>query len=65
MPDATRHHAIMLRLLLTLLSLGFFPGLATAYLDLSAAQVEKLDNGLTVIVLEDHSFPVVSVQMLY
>jgi len=44
---------------------GFLPGAALAYLDLSAAQVEKLDNGLTVIVLENHSLPVVSVQMLY
>ncbi len=42
-----------------------FPGLAAAYLDLAAAGVEQLDNGLTVIVLEDPSFPVVSVQMLY
>jgi zinc protease len=55
----------MLLLMLSLLSLGFFPGVATAYLDLGAAKVETLDNGLTVIVLEDHSFPVVSVQMLY
>ncbi len=51
--------------LLTVLLLSFLPGLAPAYLDLSAARVDKLDNGLTVIVLEDHSFPVVSVQMLY
>ncbi len=41
------------------------PALASAYLDLSAATLHKLDNGLTVIVLEEHSFPVVSVQMLY
>jgi len=51
--------------LLTVLLLSFLPGLAPAHLDLSAARVDKLDNGLTVIVLEDHSFPVVSVQMLY
>jgi predicted Zn-dependent peptidase len=47
------------------LLLGLLPGAALAYLDLSAARVETLDNGLTVIVLEDHGFPVVSVQMLY
>ncbi len=41
------------------------PGPVAAYLDLAAASVERLDNGLTVIVLEDPSFPVVSVQMLY
>jgi predicted Zn-dependent peptidase len=41
------------------------PGLANANLDLSQASVDILDNGLTVIVLEEHSFPVVSVQMLY
>jgi len=40
-------------------------GTAAAYLDLSTARVEKLVNGLTVIVLEDRSMPVVSVQMLY
>jgi len=50
---------------LMLMALFALPGPAVAYLDLSAAQVETLDNGLTVIVLEDHSFPVVSVQMLY
>lgn len=65
MNDASRYPTIMLRLLLALLSLGLFPGLALAYLDLREAQVETLDNGLTVIVLQDHSFPVVSVQMLY
>ncbi len=27
--------------------------------------VDQLDNGLTVIILEDRNFPVVSVQMLY
>lgn len=38
---------------------------ASAELDLARADVSHLPNGLTVIVLEDHSFPVVSVQMLY
>jgi len=65
-----RHHRVHFRsALIGLLSLvllsGLLPGAAVAHLDLSAARVEKLDNGLTVIVLEDHSFPVVSVQMLY
>jgi len=51
----------------TLLAFAIFlwPGLATARLDLSAAAVERLDNGLTVIVLEEPAFPLVSVQMLY
>ena len=29
------------------------------------AEVTELDNGMTVILLEDRNFPVVSVQMLY
>lgn len=36
-----------------------------AALDLSRASVERLPNGLTLIMLEDHSFPLVSTQMLY
>lgn len=36
-----------------------------AAFDLSRAAVERLDNGLTVLVLEEHAVPVVSVQMLY
>ncbi|HEX7183684.1 MAG TPA: insulinase family protein [Thermoanaerobaculia bacterium] len=32
---------------------------------LSQAQVERLENGLTVMVLEDHTLPLVSTQMLY
>jgi len=42
-----------------------WPTLAAARLDLSAATVERLDNGLTVLVLEEPAFPLVSVQMLY
>jgi predicted Zn-dependent peptidase len=42
-----------------------WPGLVCARLDLAAATVEQLDNGLTLIVLEEGAFPVVSVQMLY
>lgn len=38
---------------------------AWAELDLKRANVSHLPNGLTVIMLEDHSFPLVSVQMLY
>ena len=41
------------------------PGMAWGSLDLARAQVERLPNGLTVILLEDHGFPAVSVQMLY
>ncbi|MEO8455388.1 MAG: pitrilysin family protein, partial [Sphingomicrobium sp.] len=38
---------------------------AHAELDLNRAEISHLPNGLTVIMLEDHSFPLVSVQMLY
>jgi zinc protease len=38
---------------------------ASAEIDLGRADISHLPNGLTVIVLEDHSFPLVSVQMLY
>ena len=38
---------------------------ASADLDLKRADVSHLPNGLTVILLEDHSFPLVSLQMLY
>jgi predicted Zn-dependent peptidase len=38
---------------------------ASAELDLRRASVSHLPNGLTVIMLEDHSFPLVSVQALY
>jgi zinc protease len=38
---------------------------ASAELDLRRAEVSHLPNGLTVIMLEDRSFPLVSVQMLY
>lgn len=41
------------------------PQPAAARLDLGRAEVSRLGNGLTVILLEDHSFPVVSTQMLY
>jgi len=41
------------------------PGIAWGSLDLALAQVERLPNGLTVILLEDHGFPAVSVQVLY
>jgi len=38
---------------------------AQAALDLGRASLSRLPNGLTLIVLEDRSFPVVSTQMLY
>ena len=38
---------------------------AAAELDLKRAEVSRLPNGLTVILLEDHSLPMVSAQMLY
>ena len=38
---------------------------ASAELDLHRAAITHLPNGLTVILLEDHSFPLVSVQTLY
>jgi zinc protease len=40
-------------------------GQAAAEIDLRNATVEHLDNGMTVILLEDRNFPVVSTQMLY
>jgi len=40
-------------------------GTANAELDLRNASIQQLDNGLTVILLEDRNFPVASVQMLY
>jgi len=40
-------------------------GSAVAELDLHNASIARLDNGLTVILLEDRNFPVASVQMLY
>lgn len=43
----------------------FAGGNALAALDLRNAKVHHLDNDLTVILLEDHNFPVASVQMLY
>ena len=38
---------------------------AMADLDLNRTEVTHLSNGLTVIILEDHTFPLVSLQMLY
>ena len=48
-----------------LLAAAFAAGPASAELDLRRAGVSRLDNGLTVLVLEDHSRPVVSTQMIY
>src|SRR3954465_2002525 len=55
-----RKPAIVLAILASLRATG-----ASAQLDLRRAEVSHLPNGLTVIMLEDHSFPLVSVQMLY
>jgi len=52
-------------LVLLLFAAALFPVATSAQLDLSAASAARLENGLTVIVLEDSTFPVVSVQMLY
>lgn len=51
--------------LLAPLSIFVGAGSAIAAMDLRNASVERLDNGLTVILLEDRNFPVTSVQMLY
>ena len=45
--------------------LACLPGVAAAALDLRRATMDRLDNGLELIVLEEHSLPGVSVQMLY
>ena len=49
---------------LSILVYGLSSGTLAAF-DLSRAVVEHLPNGLTVLVLEEHALPVVSVQMLY
>ena len=52
-----------MRLMLSLVAmLGAFP--AHAALQLHNAERHELDNGMTVILLPDRIFPVVSVQML-
>ncbi len=45
-------------------ALGLFPA-ALGALDLTRAVRERLDNGLTLLVLEERALPLVSVQMLY
>lgn len=59
------HENYIFRHLLLGLALLALPGLAAARLDLAAATVKRLDNGLTVIVLEEPSFPLVSTQVVY
>ncbi len=56
----------MTRLLqsLLLLALVLAPSLAHA-IDLKKTRVTHLDNGLTLLILEEHALPVVSVQMAY
>jgi predicted Zn-dependent peptidase len=50
---------------LAALLLGSLPTPLIAAGRLDGAVVERLGNGLTVLVLEDHTLPIVSVQMLY
>jgi Predicted Zn-dependent peptidases len=47
-----------------ILAVYAFPAFSFAY-DLSQVRIERLQNGLTVMVLEDHTQPLVSAQMLY
>ena len=47
------------------LALVVLPATGWAGLDLSRATFTRLDNGLELITLEEHTLPVVSVQMLY
>src|ERR671910_2548936 len=54
-----------MRLILGLAIALLFAQSARAELDLSRADISRLPNGLTVMILEERSFPVVSVQMLY
>ncbi len=42
-----------------------WPGVATAQLDLDRVEHHQLANGLRVLLLEEHTFPSASVQMLY
>ena len=46
-------------------ALLLFAAPAQAALELGRADISRLPNGLTLIVLEDHSWPVVSTQILY
>ncbi len=48
-----------------LIVLTAFQTSPAAAIDLSDASVERLDNGLTLILLEDKTFPVVSIQTVY
>jgi zinc protease len=60
---AAIHRPVLLSMLLLSMTVGAES--ASAALDLRNASVERLGNGLTVILLEDRNFPVASVQMLY
>lgn len=57
----TRYSSLCSILLLMVL----WPASSWAQLDLQKVQREQLPNGLTLLLLEEHSFPSVSVQMLY
>lgn len=60
---ASRREPITSRLVACLLAAA--PAGEAAAFDLSRATVEQLDNGLTLLVLEERRLPLVSVQMLY
>ena len=59
---ASRHSIALVALFF---ALPAAPSPALAELDLRRAAVSRLDNGLTVILLEERAFPLVSVQMIY
>lgn len=53
------------KLAVAAIGLAAFTSPVRAEIDLSRASVERLPNGLTLIMLEDHSFPLVSTQIIY
>lgn len=64
MPDARCRIIHLLTLLFLVTPLLILSQPVLAY-DLSQVKIEKLQNGLTVMMLEDHTQPLVSTQMLY
>jgi predicted Zn-dependent peptidase len=62
--SAPRPGAAILLALVAASIIGLMPATAAA-IDLRDARVTRLDNGMTVILLENRSFPAVSLQMLY
>jgi zinc protease len=47
------------------LSVLFFPFFNSFAYDLNEVRIEKLENGLTLMILEDHTQPLISTQVLY